>query len=185
MGSKRFDSECQPLRRAVRLISVAEQILDEYLYRRKRAAGSQWRPPGGGEPPVCFDWPSPADPIGELTVRLLPDGRSRVSKDDHKPLELSRRLTEFLLFAVSGPTGGDGIVSFLSVRDAAKTLGIKKSYVATLISRFRTKLEQRGWNPNLFETIRRKPESRLRFKTKKVRVIDSTQNCNRWLRDVS
>ena len=171
MGNSRLGRIRRLLRRATKRVGALEHAIDdaEHEVARLQEELHANAPTDLLDPQE--DWPSPAEPVGVLTVKLLGDGRSRVSRDDHKPLLLSRRLTELLLFAASAPPGADGVVSFRLALDAAKTLGVRKAYVFTLVSRLRQKLEQRGWNPGLLETVRSRPCSRIRFLTRKLHVI--------------
>lgn len=118
-------------------------------------------------------WDSPAAPISLLTITPLDRGRSRVTGNGHLPLVLSRRLTELLVLLTSGTHLFDGLVSFLPVTGLAKSLRIRKASVFNLISRLRHELAQCGWNPNLVESRRSKPEAEVRFRAMKITVNES------------
>ena len=171
MGNSQLGQIRRDLRRAAEHVRALGRAVDDAEHEVARLQ-EELHAQGFADPlDPQEDWPSPAEPVAVLTVKLLGDGRSRVSREDRNPLGLSRRLTELLLFAASAPPGADGVVSFRLALDAAKTLGVRKAYVFTLVSRLRQALEQQGWNPGLLQTDRCRPCSRIRFLTRKLHVI--------------
>ena len=109
-----------------------------------------------------------AQPVQTVTVERQPDRCGLVAIDNNEPIELSSKLTCFLLFAASGNPDLDGIVSQRCMPDAVQALRSKKHTITNWIYRLRCELEKNGWNPYLLETSR----SSFRFLTRECVVTE-------------
>jgi hypothetical protein len=166
------------LEQAVRLIGAghekfdaAEERIDSALLELGTLQNGQSGHQGNRTRlPAPARHPAPK-PVDSLIVELRQDGTSRNLMDGEEPFELPPRLTELLLFASTGPVGLDGIKGLRGVSEATKALGISRSFLSSLMYRLRRKLRDRGLDPRLLETIRRRDGARIRFRVREVVVI--------------
>lgn len=112
-----------------------------------------------------------AKPVQTLVVRRLAPAGGEISIGGDSPFILSKRLTDLLLFAASGPPGEDGIVGFRLVSDAMKALNMKRHTLNNLIHRLRLTLTARDWR--LLETVdgNQSIPARFRFRTRALIVV--------------
>jgi len=162
----RDDNIRRALSRAARLISEAEEQIDEVLWELRARADGQSAHEANGRRAEA-----PPEPVASLVVGLRRNGSSHVVADKRNGLDLPARLTGLLLFALSGEVGPDGIKSFRLLSEAAKELGSNANGVSSLVYQLREKLRKHGLSPWLLETARRPDGARIRFRARELVVI--------------
>lgn len=164
-----YDDVNRDLKQVLRLISLAEERLDGVLLHISTIHPKQHdlgrRKLNGA-----------AEPLSSLVVTLKANGSSRVAVNDKNTFRLSPRLTELLLFALSGEVDSDGLKSYRLQSDAIaeNALNCTPNTLSTLVHQLRDRLQLHDLDSNLLET-RRQP-SRIRFLARNVLVIQDHEN---------